>query len=91
MAKNKPRIRMIVAEDEDGFTAFAKISGIFVVAKGATFDDFLENLLEAVNAAFQEEGFQYSLSEISLVSSKAAGISLMDAYKEFNESSAKDA
>lgn len=89
MEKIKPKIKMIVVEDEDGFSAFNKVDGTFIVAKGSNFDAFLDNLLEAVNTTFVEEGLQYTLSEISLVSSKTEGVSLMDAYKELNESEAR--
>lgn len=77
---------MIVAEDEEGFTAFTKVAGVFIVAKGKNFDELLDNMLEAVNMSFKEKGIQYSLMEISLVSSQTAGLSLMDVYKAFSES-----
>lgn len=75
-------------EDEEGFSAFAKVAYTFIVARGATFDDFIDNLVDAVNFSFEEEGFCYSLQEISLVSSQAKGVSLLDAYTHFCEAEA---
>lgn len=74
---------MIVVQDIDGFSAFATVDDKFIVTMGATFDDFLENLVEAVNTCFEEDNIYYSLKEISLVSCQAEGVSLLDAYKAY--------
>lgn len=83
MKKSKPQIRMIVVQDVDGFSAFATVGDQFIAAMGATFDGFLDNLVEAVNFAFEEEGIAYELHEINLVASQQDGVSLTDAYKDF--------
>lgn len=81
MERVKPKIRMIVIQDGDGFSAFASVEDKFIVAMADTFDVFLDNLIEAINFSFEEEGFTYTLNEVSLVSSQSIGLSLMDAYK----------
>jgi hypothetical protein len=82
MKHEKPRIRMIVIHDWDGYSAFATVGKHFIVAMGNSFDDFLDKLLAAVNFSFEDEGISYGLEEISLVSSQAEGVQLTDAYRD---------
>ena len=60
---------MIVFQDKDGFSAFSTMDDPFIDGMGPSFDEFLDNLIEAINLSFENENFQYSLNEISLVSS----------------------
>lgn len=79
---------IVIQEEEAGFSAFATVDDKFIAAMGDNFDDFLDNLLEAVNLSFEDDGIRYSLDEIGLISSQEEGVSLMDAYKKFTSTKA---
>ena len=64
---------MIVFQDKDGFSAFSTMDDPFIAAMGPTFDEFLDNLIEAINLTFEDEDLEYSLTEISLISSHEFG------------------
>ena len=69
MKIEKPKIRMVVFQDKDGFSAFSTMDDPFIAALGPTFEEFLDNLMEAINITFEDEDLQYSFDEISLISS----------------------
>ena len=60
---------MVVFQSKEGFSAFSTLDDPFIAAMGPTFDEFLDNLMNAINLTFEDEDLQYSLDEISLISS----------------------
>ena len=64
---------MVVFQSKEGFSAFSTLDDPFIAAMGPTFDEFLDNLMNAINLTFEDDDLQYTLDEISLVSSREFG------------------
>lgn len=63
----KPKITVKILKEEKGYGATSKIGEKFIATCGDTFDELKEMILDAVNLAFEEEGFVYSFEEIELI------------------------
>ncbi len=63
---NKPHIRFDILTEEDGYSAVADVAGKYIGTQGDTLEELKENILEAVNLAFSEDGITYKLDEIEL-------------------------
>jgi hypothetical protein len=61
-----PKITVKILKEEKGYGATSKIGEKFIATCGDTFDELKEMILDAVNLAFEEEGFVYSIEEIEL-------------------------
>lgn len=66
-ANLKPKIIVKILKEEKGYGATSKIGEKFIATCGDTFDELKEMILDAVNLAFEEEGFVYSYEEIELI------------------------
>ena len=60
----KPKVKMIVTKEESGYSANALIDKNFVATEAESFEELKQNVLEAVNLAFESHGFEYQLEEI---------------------------
>ena len=60
----KPKINIIIVKEDTGYSASASIENNFIGTEGKTFDELKANILVAVNLAFEEKGFVYSIDEI---------------------------
>lgn len=63
---SKPKIILEVIKEDVGYSATANIGLKFVGTQGDSVDELKSNILEAVNLAFSEDGFHYSIGEIEL-------------------------
>lgn len=63
---NKPKIVLDIIKEDDGYSAVATIVDKFIGTQGDTMEELKQNILEAVNLAFFEDGFSYRLEEIEL-------------------------
>jgi hypothetical protein len=60
----KPAIIVTIVKEETGYSAFSEAENNSIHTEGETFDELKSNILEAVNLAFEEEGFSWSIEEI---------------------------
>ncbi|MBO9615919.1 MAG: hypothetical protein J7619_24715 [Dyadobacter sp.] len=62
----KPKIVLEVTKEEDGYSAVADVEDKFIGTQGDSMEELKQNILEAVNWAFSEDGFSYNMDEIEL-------------------------
>lgn len=60
----KPKITMTILKEDTGYSATGKVSDNFIATQGDTFDELKDMILDAVNLAFEDLGFKYSIDEI---------------------------
>ena len=60
----KPKITMEIIKEDVGYGAYTNIGNTSIITMGETFEELQEMILEAVNLAFEEEGFVYTIDEI---------------------------
>jgi hypothetical protein len=63
---SKPKITLDIIKEDVGYSAMTNIAGKFIGTQADSLDDLKSNILEAVNLAFSEDGFHYSIAEIEL-------------------------
>ncbi len=61
----KPKITMKVTKEDTGYSAAAEIGDIFIGTQGENFDELKVMIIDAVNLAFEDQGYIYSIDEIS--------------------------
>ena len=77
----KPKITMTIIKEDIGYSASAKVKDAFIATQGDDMDELKNNIVDAVNLAFEEKGLVYTLSEITLKSDMQ---SFFDFYKVIN-------
>lgn len=77
----KPKIIMQIIKEEVGYSSHGTVQNRSVFTEGDTYDQLKTNILEAVNLAFEDKGFHYSIEEIKLELDLA---SFFDFYKVIN-------
>jgi len=77
----KQKIVMTVIKEDSGYSASAKLKDIFIGTQGEDLDELKNNIVEAVNLAFGDNGLTYDISEITL---KPDLQSFFDFYKVIN-------
>lgn len=60
----KPKINITVVKEDTGYSANTTLENNFIATEGTTFAELKANIIEAVNLAFEENGFVYSIEEI---------------------------
>jgi hypothetical protein len=60
----KPKINITVVKEDKGYSAKTSVANNFIVTEGDTFEELKNNILEAVNLAFEDKGFVYNIDEI---------------------------
>jgi hypothetical protein len=60
----KPKIKITVVKEDTGYSANTLVNGNFIATEAETFDELNTMALEAVNLAFEEKGFVYTIEEI---------------------------
>ena len=53
----KPKINITVLKEDTGYSANTTVEIKFIATEGTTFEELKANIIEAVNLAFEEEGF----------------------------------
>lgn len=61
----KPKIKVTVIKESTGYSANALAGGNFISTEAENFQELKTNLLEAISLAFEDNGFIYSIEEIS--------------------------
>lgn len=65
----KPKIVFTVFPDPDeGFYAICNVNKSTIISVGQTYDDLLEDVLEAVNFVFEEDKLVFELSDLNFES-----------------------
>jgi transcriptional regulator with XRE-family HTH domain len=77
----KPKIIMTILKEDTGYSVSAKVNEIFIATQGDTFEELKEMILDAVNLAFEDFGFTYTIDEIHF---KYDLESFFDFYKVIN-------
>ncbi|TVQ43878.1 MAG: XRE family transcriptional regulator [Saprospirales bacterium] len=60
----KPNIKITVTKEDTGYSANTLVNGNFIATEAETFEELKANILEAVNLAFEDKGFVYTIEEI---------------------------
>ncbi|MDP2413575.1 hypothetical protein [Daejeonella sp.] len=60
----KPKIKITVVKEDTGYSAKTLVNGNFIATGAETFEELNTMVLEAVNLAFEEKGFVYTIEEI---------------------------
>jgi hypothetical protein len=77
----KPQITMTVIKEDAGYSANATSGDRHIFTEGETFDELKSNILDAVNLAFEDLHFIYSIDEVKLTLDLQ---SFFDFYKVIN-------
>ena len=77
----KPQITITVIKEDSGYSATATSGDRHIFTEGETFDELKDNIIEAVNLAFEDIHFSYSINEIKLTLDLQ---SFFDFYKVIN-------
>lgn len=72
---------MTILKEDIGYSATAKVGEVFIGTQGDTFDELKEMVLDAINLAFKDLGFTYTIDEIQF---KYDIESFFDFYKVIN-------
>ena len=62
----KPVITMEIVKEDVGYSAYTTFKDNFISTQGEDFDELKQNIIEAVNLAFQDDNFIFSIEEIIL-------------------------
>ena len=62
----KPVITMEIVKEDVGYSAYTTFKDNFIGTQGEDFDELKQNIIEAVNLAFQDDNFIFSIEEIIL-------------------------
>ena len=62
----KPKIKITVTKEETGYSANALVKENFIATEAETFEELKQNILEAVNLAFEDSEFVYAFEEIQI-------------------------
>ena len=60
----KPKIKITVVKEDIGYSANTLVNGNFIATEAETFEELNTMVLEAINLAFEEKGFVYTIEEI---------------------------
>lgn len=60
----KPAIKLNVIKEDSGYSSHVEIGNDFIGTQGETFQELKDNILEAVNLAFETKGIIYTMDEI---------------------------
>lgn len=77
----KPKITMTVIKEDTGYSASTLVKDAFIGTQGEDLDELKNNIVDAVNLAYEDKGMKYEISEITL---KLDLQSFFDFYKVIN-------
>lgn len=77
----KPKITITVTKEDTGYSAHALVKNNFIATEAEVFEELQQMTLEAINLAFEEKGFIYTIDEIQFEYDLA---SFFDFYKVIN-------
>ena len=77
----KPKVTIKVTKEDTGYSAHALVKNNFIATEAEVFEELQQMTLEAINLAFEEKGFVYTIDEIQFEYDLA---SFFDFYKVIN-------
>lgn len=77
----KPRINITITKEDIGYSAHAFVCERSINTEGDNYEELKINVLDAVNLAFEDQGFVYTLEEIKITLELE---SFFDFYKVIN-------
>lgn len=60
----KPKIKVTVTKEDTGYSAHASVKGHFIATEAETFEAMKTMILEAINLAFEDKGWNYTIDDI---------------------------
>ena len=63
--KNNRKVKFIVQKEDVGYSATSEVGNLFIGTDGDTYDELVSNILEATNLAFEEDGIEFTVEELS--------------------------
>ena len=63
--KNNRKVKFIVQKEDVGYSATSEVGNLFIGTDGDTYDKLVSNILEATNLAFEEDGIEFTVEELS--------------------------
>ena len=63
--KNNSKVKFIVQKEDVGYSATSELGNLFIGTDGDTYDELVSNILEATNLAFEEDGIEFTVEELS--------------------------
>lgn len=60
----KPKINLTITKEDTGYSAYVFTENISINTQVDTYEELKTNVLEAVNLAFEDKGFVYTINEI---------------------------
>jgi hypothetical protein len=61
---NKPKIRITVTKEKTGYSANTLVNKNFIATDAENIEELNQNIIEALNLAFEDMGFVYRIEEI---------------------------
>ena len=58
-------MKFIVQKEDVGYSATSEVGNLFIGTDGDTYDELVSNILEATNLAFEEDGIEFTVEELS--------------------------
>ena len=77
----KPKIKITITKEDTGYSANALVGENFIATEAEIFEELKANVLEAVNLAFENKDFVYTINEIQFAYDLE---SFFDFYKVIN-------
>ena len=77
----KPKINMTVTKEDTGYSAHTLVQNKSINTEADTYEELKDNIIEAVNLSFEDEGFIYNIDEIKFTLDLE---SFFDFYKVIN-------
>lgn len=81
--KSKPKIRLKIIKEEDGYTAVGQWKERSLITCGDTWDELQNMITDMLRLVFEDLGYKYSINEIEFTYDLA---SFFDFYKVLNVS-----
>ena len=60
----KPKLKIKVFKEDSGYSASTNVNDNFIATVGETYEELKENVLEAINFTFLNDGLEFNLDEI---------------------------
>lgn len=60
----KPKVSMTIIKEDSGYSAHAHAGKDLIATQGETYEELKKMALDAVNLAFEDKGFIYTIDEI---------------------------
>ena len=77
----KPKVKITIVKEDVGYSAHTLVKNKFIATEAESFDSLLNNLLDAINFTFDQEGIFYKIEDLKFTYDLA---SFFEYYKVIN-------